>query len=148
MDSGGHWLAANRTRVQIVLMWALSSSSELGSATDTRERLASPRRGVRTALSAGCPLRFIPPLRLRASFGLKAGSSQDPTWKGRRPVAPAPLAPAALATTDCGEQLVGLSAKSERSILAVIERIRSGMPSSICGIGSVLTETWALSRST
>ena len=59
----------------------------------------------------------------------------------------APFVLATVAATDCGSQLVGFSAKPGRSTLTAIERIRSGTPSRICGIGSERIVTWAVSGS-
>jgi len=76
--------------------------------------------------------------------------SQPATWKWLNTGDVAPEAPRACPVTLIELQLVGFRTNPGRSILATIERIRSGTPSTICGIGSVFTVTWAvlLSRKT
>jgi hypothetical protein len=68
------------------------------------------------------------------TFGLKASPAQSPTWKDFDGLAVAPSEPPILEVTLIGSQLVGLRVKSGRSIRTAIERIRSGMPSRICGM--------------
>ena len=88
-------------------------------------------------------------MSFRLSFGPKGRSAQLATWKWRAEARPArPSSPTIVALTEKGSQLVGLRVKSGRSRLTRIERVRSGIPSRICGSGSETAVTWAVTGST
>ena len=59
-----------------------------------------------------------------------------------------PSSPAIVASTENGSQFVGLSANPWRSSSIRIKRVRSGIPSRICGSGSETAVTWAVTGST
>src|SRR3954447_7927871 len=137
MLPGGQALTANCTLVQIVLMWAWSRNSECGRATEAPAMLALPEGIVSTAFRAGLSARFVPPLRERASLGLKGNAEQPPTWKGLCSAAVLPNGEVAEPVSASGSQEVGLRVKLGRSILSAIERTSIGIPCRICGIGSL-----------
>ena len=73
-------------------MWELSSSSPVGSVTETRRELASPGLVLRTAWIAGWPRRLSPP-QAQVASARSPGRVQFATWKGaagwrRRPASP------------------------------------------------------------
>ena len=70
------------------------------------------------------------------------------TWNGELTSATAPWSPVIVPPTDNGSQLVGLSAKFGRLRSTWIIRVRSGMPSTICGSGSETAVTRSVAGST
>src|SRR6476660_877806 len=86
----------------------------LGRITVVLAMLASPLPALRTAFTAGLPVRFILPLKLSFREGLKPNSPQPATWKGTDGVAVCPLEEVRTLVTCFGLQLVGLIVKSGR----------------------------------
>ena len=70
IDFFGHFSALNWTRVQGLLMWALSMNSPPGSRVIAALVLAWWGFWVKTALTAGLPVRLVWPLKKSFSFGL------------------------------------------------------------------------------
>src|ERR1044072_6696122 len=62
-------------------MCAWSRKAERGRRTTVPSRLASPRRGRRTARSAGLSPRFVPPFSLKLRCGLTPRRLQLDAWK-------------------------------------------------------------------
>ena len=80
-EPAGQLLAAKSGRVQIVPMWALSSSSPFGSVTWTTRLFASPGCWVKTAWIAGMAEPFqTPPVSFRLSLGSYGRSAQLVAW--------------------------------------------------------------------
>src|SRR6478609_7845905 len=137
-------------------MWPWSRNSECGSATETLLMLAPPWGMVRVALNFGWLPLWVPPKRLKASFGLKERLAQSPTWKGAADEksessaveSRLPPTPVIRPFTDIGEQLVGLSVVLGRSIRSLTSLVLRITPCRIVGKGSDTAFTWVLSELT
>src|SRR4051794_27094634 len=85
MEAFGQSCAASWTRVQMVLIWPWSISSERGIVSVARAMFASPARAVSVARSFGWPARrvcFLPPRNLVTSFGRNFSAWQLEVWNG------------------------------------------------------------------
>ena len=78
--------------------------------------------------------------------GLNARFAQSATWNGTETAELAPSPPVIVPVIDIGSQLVGLNVKPGRSIVTLTCLICSGIPSMMCGIGSVVTVARAYAR--
>src|SRR6478735_2696044 len=119
-------------------MWDWARNSEGGKATETLAMLASPGRGVITAVRAGNLLRLVPPLSESLREGLKPRRPHSASWKRLLRAALAPLALSSEPVTAVGSQVVGLRVKPGLSIRIETERTSRGMPWRMVGIGSDL----------
>ena len=130
-ESAGQASAANCTLVQTVPMWALSSSSFFGIATVVRGdvRFAGLLAQDRVQGRVAAPLGGAAQLQAELRREGERGAVGD--LEVRRRAGDPALVAEDLAVTANGSQLVGLRAKSGRSRLIRIERIRSGTPSRI-----------------
>src|ERR1700742_2388941 len=104
-------------------MWAWSRNSEWGRATEVSLELASPGRGLRTAVRAGLAPRLVPPRSFSWIEGLYGSEAQSAAWKGEATVtgrssaslAKSRPAPSTVETVEVLAQEVGFKTKSDRS---------------------------------
>ena len=129
-------------------MWAWSRKAERGSLTWVFARLATPKPFEWTwAISFGCAVRLVPPLRRKVMCGLNFSRPHSPTWKRLDSVAVWPSVVSSCPPKLIASQSDGLSAQPSWSIFTAIERTSSGMPCRMCGIGSETAFTCAVTGS-